>query len=102
MAKQIARLYRGVATEQFHYFNKGTMATIGRGDAVLETPIGIKLKGVLAWLGWIGLHIVYILGGRNRLQTLMSLASRYLLPKRSNAIVGDVMETPKLRAVNRG
>ncbi|WP_344742408.1 NAD(P)/FAD-dependent oxidoreductase [Microlunatus spumicola] len=97
-AKQIARLHRGVPTEKFEYHNKGTMATIGRGDAVLQTPFGLKLKGVLAWLGWIGLHIVYILGGRNRLQTLLSLTSRYLLPRRSNAIVGDVMETPKLRA----
>ena len=61
-------------------------------------PVGLKVKGVLAWLGWIGLHIVYLLGGRNRLQTLLSLVSRYLGPKRSNVIVGDVMETPKLRA----
>jgi len=97
-AKQIARLHRGVPTEKFEYHNKGTMATIGRGDAVLQTPFGLKLKGVLAWLGWIGLHIVYILGGRNRLQTLLSLTSRYILPRRSNTIVGDVMETPKLRA----
>ena len=100
-AKQIARLHRGAPTEKFEYHNKGTMATIGRGDAVLQTPFGLKLKGVVAWLGWIGLHIVYILGGRNRLQTLLSLTSRYLLPRRSNTIVGDVMETPKLRAVNR-
>lgn len=100
-AKQIARLHRGAPTEKFEYHNKGTMATIGRGDAVLQTPFGLKLKGVPAWLGWIGLHIVYILGGRNRLQTLLSLTSRYLLPRRSNTIVGDVMETPKLRAVNR-
>ena len=102
VAKQVARLHRGVETEKFEYHNKGTMATIGRGDAVLQMPVGIKVKGVLAWLGWIGLHIVYILGGRNRAQTLFSLASRYLLPKRSNAIVGDVMETPKLRAVKNG
>ncbi|SDU98832.1 NADH dehydrogenase [Microlunatus sagamiharensis] len=102
VARQIARLHRGVPTEKFEYHNKGTMATIGRGDAVLQTPFGLKLKGVLAWLGWIGLHIVYILGGRNRVQTLLSLTSRYLLPRRSNAIVGDVMETPKLRAGSRG
>src|SRR3954452_8353089 len=37
-AKQIARLHRGVPTEKFEYHNKGTMATIGRGDAVLQTP----------------------------------------------------------------
>jgi NADH dehydrogenase len=98
-AKQIARLYRGLDTEAFNYFDKGTMATIGRGDAVLEMPFGVKLKGVLAWLGWIALHLVFLLGGRNRVQTLINLGSRYAGPRRSNAIVGDVMETPKLRMI---
>jgi NADH:quinone reductase (non-electrogenic) len=98
-ARQIARLHRGLETETFHYRDKGTMATIGRGDAVLQMPAGIKLKGVLAWLGWIVLHIAYLLGGRNRVQTLINLGSRYLGPRRSNPVVGDVLPTPKLRAI---
>ena len=97
--RQIARLHRGLETETFSYYDKGTMATIGRGDAVLQMPIGLKLTGVIAWLGWIALHIVFLLGGRNRVQTLINLGSRYAGPRRSNAIVGDVMETPKLRAM---
>jgi NADH dehydrogenase len=100
-ARQIARLHRGLGTETFHYHDKGTMATIGRGDAVLQMPAGIKLKGILAWIGWIVLHIAYLLGGRNRVQTLVNLGSRYIGPRRSNAIVGDVLETPKLRALDR-
>jgi NADH:quinone reductase (non-electrogenic) len=98
-ARQIARMYRGLETETFRYFNKGTMATIGRGDAVLETPIGVKLTGVIAWLGWIALHIFFLLGGRNRVQTLINLGARYAGPRRSNAIVGDVMETPRLKVM---
>jgi len=98
-ARQIARLHRGLDTETFKYHDKGTMATIGRGDAVLQMPIGVKLDGVLAWVGWIVLHITYLLGGRNRVQTLINLGSRYFGPRRSNAIVGDVLETPKLRAL---
>lgn len=101
VGKQIARLHRGLPTETFSYYDKGTMATIGRGDAVLQMPIGLKLKGVVAWLGWIALHIVFLLGGRNRVQTLVNLGSRYAGPRRSNAIIGDVMETPKLRASRR-
>lgn len=97
-ARQIARLHRGLGTQAFTYHNKGTMATIGRGAAVLQMPQGLKLRGVPAWLGWIFLHILYLLGGRNRAQTLLNLASRYLLPSRSNTIVGDVMETPKIKA----
>jgi len=99
-ARQIARLHRGLETESFHYRDKGTMATIGRGDAVLQMPFGPKLTGVLAWIGWIVLHLFYLLGGRNRVQTLINLGSRYVGPRRSNAIVGDVVETPKLRAMN--
>jgi NADH dehydrogenase len=98
-AKQIARLHRGLETQTFHYHDKGTMATIGRGDAVLQMPVGLKLTGVPAWVGWIVLHIAYLLGGRNRVQTLINLGSRYFGPRRSNAIVGDVLETPKLRAI---
>ena len=98
-ARQIARLHRGLDTETFHYHDKGTMATIGRGDAVLEMSMGIKLKGVLAWIGWIVLHITYLLGGRNRLQTLVNLGSRYFGPRRSNAIVGDVLPSPSMRAI---
>lgn len=99
VAKQIARLHRGMSTERFSYFNKGTMATIGRGDAVVQIPAGIKLTGLVAWFGWIALHLTYLLGGRNRVQTLLNLGSRYAGPRRSNVIVGDVMETPKLRAL---
>ena len=100
-AEQIARLHRGLATERFSYRDKGTMATIGRGDAVLESPIGVKLTGVIAWLGWIALHIFFLLGGRNRVQTLINLGARYAGPRRSNAIVGDVMEAPRVKAMKR-
>ena len=75
-AQQIARLHLGRPTETVPYYDKGTMATIGRGDAVLQLPIGLKLTGVLAWLGWIALHIIFLLGSRNRVQTLINLGSR--------------------------
>jgi NADH:ubiquinone reductase (H+-translocating) len=98
-AAQIARLYRGVETETFRYYDKGTMATIGRGDAVLQVPIGLRLTGVIAWIGWIVLHIFFLLGNRNRVQTLINLGARYAGPRRVNAIIGDVMETPRTRAI---
>ena len=58
---------------------------------------GSSCAAWLAWLGWIALHIVFLLGGRNRVQTLINLGSRYAGPRRSNAIVGDVMEPPRIR-----
>jgi NADH dehydrogenase len=77
------------------------MATIGRADAVLQMPNGIKMTGLFAWLGWIALHIMFLLGSRNRIQTIINLAVRYLGLGRSGVIVGDVAETPKLRAIKR-
>jgi NADH dehydrogenase len=89
-ARQIARLLAGEPTEPMTYKDKGMMATIGRSDAVVQLPSGVKLTGPLAWLAWLGLHIVMLMGSRNRLATLVNLAVRYLAwPGRLNVIVGD-------------
>jgi NADH dehydrogenase len=98
-ARQIVRLTRGLETEAFTYKDKGSMATIGRADAVLQLASGLKIKGLIAWLGWIALHILFLLGNRNRIQTLINLGTRYVGLGRSGVIVGDVMEPPKLRAL---
>ncbi len=98
-ARQIVRLTRGLPTETFSYKDKGSMATIGRADAVLQMPGGVKVNGFVAWIGWIALHILFLLGNRNRIQTLINLGTRYFGLGRSGVIVGDVMEPPKLRGV---
>ncbi len=89
-AEQIVKLQAKSATEPFKYHDKGTMATIGRRSAVVELPIGLRLTGTLAWLAWFALHLVYLLGGRNRVSTLVNLADRYLFWGHGGAvIVGD-------------
>jgi NADH dehydrogenase len=89
-AKQIIRLSKGEATQPFQYFDKGTMATIGRRAAVVELPKGIRIRGLLAWLSWLALHLFYLLGGRNRITTLINLSWRYLAWGHDGAvIVGD-------------
>jgi len=88
--RQIQRLLAGQPTEPFRYHDKGQMATIGRRSAVVELPSGIRLRGTLAWLAWLGLHLIYLLGGRNRLVTLVNLSWRYLTWSRGGGlIVGD-------------
>jgi NADH dehydrogenase len=98
-AKQLVNLYKGQPTEPFTYHNKGTMATIGRADAVLQMPVGLKMTGLFAWLGWIALHIAYLLGNRNRVSTLFNLAVRYMGLGRAGVIVGDAEPTAKVRAL---
>jgi NADH dehydrogenase len=87
---QIRRLIAGLATQPMRYKDKGIMATIGRSDAVVQLAHGPKMKGLIAWLAWVGVHIVQLTGGRNRLATLVNLSVRYLTGQgRHNVIVGD-------------
>ncbi|MBI5088232.1 MAG: NAD(P)/FAD-dependent oxidoreductase, partial [Actinobacteria bacterium] len=72
VARQIVRRLEGRPTEPFRYHDKGSMATIGRHDAVAELPGGIRLFGPVGWLAWLGLHIVYLMGFRNRANVLGS------------------------------
>lgn len=89
-ARQIRRMLAGKSTQQFRYRDRGIMATIGRSAAVVELPIGIKLKGWIAWIAWLFLHIFELMGGRNRIAAMANLSVRYLTWKRSaNVIVGD-------------
>jgi NADH dehydrogenase len=87
---QVRRLLAGAPTEPFRYHDKGSMATIGRSDAVVEFPFGLRLRGLVAWLAWLGLHIFELMGGRNRLATLINLSVRYFSwPRSINIVVGD-------------
>ena len=82
MGRQVARNLTALATgklmEPFRYLDKGQMATIGRRRAVAETPQGLRLHGTPAWLAWLGLHVVYLAGGRNRVSVLADWAWNYL------------------------
>jgi NADH dehydrogenase len=88
--EQIALLMAGRPTQPFHYHDKGIMATIGRRSAVVQLAHGTRLRGTLAWFAWLGLHLFYLLGGRNRLSALLNLSYRYLVwGHGAGVIVGD-------------
>jgi NADH:ubiquinone reductase (H+-translocating) len=89
-ARQIQRLMAGQGTESFTYHDKGIMATIGSRSAVVELPVGLRLRGTLAWLAWLALHLWTLLGGRNRIVAFVNLSWRYLTWSRGGGIiVGD-------------
>jgi NADH dehydrogenase len=94
-AKQVGHLMRGEPTQPFQYHDRGTMATIGRRSAIVELPQGLRFTGTLAWLAWLGLHLLYLLGGRNRVSTLINLSWRYLAwGHGGGVIVGDEPDQP--------
>ena len=96
-AEQIAHLMRGEPTQPFKYYDKGTMATIGRRSAVAQlTPFfGARITGTLAWLAWLGLHLLLLLGNRNRIATLINLSWRYIAwGHGGGVIVGDEPTEP--------
>ena len=76
--RQVLRRLAGAPTKPFTYRDKGMMATIGRRAAVTQLPRGLVLRGSLGWLAWLGLHIVYLIGFRNRLIVLVNWWWRYL------------------------
>ncbi len=92
-AAQIVRLIRGQHTVAFRYKDKGIMATIGRRSAVVQLAAGVKIRGTIAWFAWLMLHIITLLGHRNRIAALVNLSWRYLTwSKGGGVIIGD--ETP--------
>lgn len=86
-ARQIARRLDGRATEPFHYHDKGSMATIGRHDGIAEFPSGWRLTGFIGWVAWLGLHLVYLIGFRNRANVLVNWAWNYFTFDRGSRIL---------------
>jgi NADH:ubiquinone reductase (H+-translocating) len=77
-AAQIVNRVEGRPTQAFRYRDKGIMATIGRRAAVTQFPNGRVIRGTLGWLAWLGLHILYLIGFRNKLTVLVNWSWRYL------------------------
>ncbi len=84
----IAREARGVRglRPPFRYHDKGTMATIGRAAAVAEV-FGRRFSGVPAWLLWLGVHLLFLIGFKNRLMVLIQWAWSYVFYKRGAALI---------------
>jgi NADH dehydrogenase len=90
MGKQAARnilaLIAGRPLGAFHYIDKGQMATIGRRAAVFDA-FGIRLSGFFAWIGWLFIHIIYLIGFRNRLVVLTNWAYNYFTYDRAVRLI---------------
>jgi NADH dehydrogenase len=77
VAKSIIQLINGEPTAPFKYFDKGSLATIGRNKAVADLG-KIKFQGFFAWLVWMFVHLVSLLGGRNKVIVFINWVSSYV------------------------
>ncbi|MGB0391177.1 MAG: NAD(P)/FAD-dependent oxidoreductase [Salibacteraceae bacterium] len=77
LAKNLIRIQEGKALRPFAYNDKGSMATIGRNLAVCDLPFG-KLKGYPAWVLWLFVHLMAILGTKNKLFVFMNWVWNYV------------------------
>jgi NADH dehydrogenase len=76
-AKNMLAQISGQSVRPFRYFDKGSMATIGRGKAVVDIR-GRSITGFFAWAIWLVIHILYLIGFRNRIMVMINWAWRYL------------------------
>jgi NADH dehydrogenase len=75
-----------VTRAPFKYFDKGTMATIGRSAAVVWAG-PFKLTGFIAWVAWLFVHLIFLIGFRNKLAVLLQWIYSYFTYKRSARII---------------
>ncbi len=93
-ARNVAALVAGRATTPFRYFDKGSLATIGRAKGVGQ--IGrLELRGFLAWWVWWLVHLAYLIGFRNRLVVMIGWAWQYFAFSRGARLITGRAWEPK-------
>jgi NADH dehydrogenase len=85
-ARNVTRRVEGAATLPFHYLDKGSLATIGRAAAVAEMG-RIRLSGLVAWVAWLLIHILFLIGFRNRYLVLSEWAWGYVTYERGARLI---------------
>ncbi|MHA6246887.1 NAD(P)/FAD-dependent oxidoreductase [Pontibacter sp. CAU 1760] len=87
LAKNLKRLIRHEPLEPFKYFDKGSLAIIGRNRAVADLPGDKHIGGFLAWMIWLFVHIAYLVGFRNKLVVLSNWLYRFFTYERGTRLI---------------
>lgn len=102
LAKNFNNLIEGKELKKFKYLDKGSMATIGRNKAVADMPGGLRVKGFLAWLIWMFIHILYLIGFRNKLITLNNwIWSYFTYDKGTRLIIRTFLISKRRKTLSR-
>jgi NADH dehydrogenase len=95
IAANIKRMFRKTAPKKFSYYDKGTMATVGRNRAVVE--IGkITFGGALGWLAWMALHLMMLVGFRNKIVVFINWVWNYANYDRNMRLIIRPFTKPKI------
>lgn len=90
----------------FSYFDKGNMAIIGRNAGVAELSkrfgAGLRFRGLLGWLGWLFIHLVYLPGYRNRVSAFTNWVTSYFTFDRHARLITDMTPSPAEIADHKG
>ncbi len=101
VAETIARDLEHQPRRDFHYHDKGSLATIGRAAAVAQFG-KFQLSGYFAWLAWLFVHIFFLIGFRNRLLVMIQWAWSYLTYERGARLITGSNELPGWTEENSG
>jgi NADH dehydrogenase len=99
VAKYLINMQRAKKTNPFAYFDKGNMATIGRNDAVAEFGI-FRLKGFIGWLGWLFVHLIYQVGFKNKITTLISWIWSYITVRAGARLIQEEISPDARSKIN--
>ena len=86
LAENFKRMKRNKSLKEFKYKDLGTMATVGRHLAVVELP-SVRFQGVLAWFVWMFIHLMSIIGVKNKLMIFMNWAWKYFTYDQSTRLI---------------
>ncbi len=86
-ARNILCRLKGRELQPFRYHDRGIMATIGRRRAVAWIFYRVQLTGLVAWVAWLGLHLIWLMGFRNQMSVFLNWAWNYLTYDRSVRII---------------
>jgi NADH:ubiquinone reductase (H+-translocating) len=85
-ARNVRRLIARQPTQPFRYVDPGNMATIGRGNALADFGWA-RVSGFVGWLLWLFVHIMFLIGFRNRLSVLLQWGASYITYQRSVRLI---------------
>ncbi len=102
LAKNLKAVLQGKSMQSFKYKDLGSMATVGRKKAVVEFPNGLKFGGFFAWLLWMFIHLISLIGFRNKLVTFVNWVWSYFTYDKGNRLIIRRFDKEKTSPVEAG